>query len=210
MAILASTIINAVRFTLMDAAAATWSDAVLLADLNSAERKVCMLKRDAYVVRGDIALVAGSKQTLPAGGLCILDLYYNTSGGQTIRLVDRSLMDEAARFWTAATPEAAVQDWCADPKDPTRWDVLPPGNGTGSVNALYGAMPTAISATTNPINLPDVFESILKCFLLSEAYQHNSKRQDIGKAQFYEAQGMQMLGIATQGQIAVAPKVGAQ
>lgn len=210
MTILASVIINAARFTLMDSALAVWSDAVLLADLNSAERKVCLLKRDAYPLRAAVSLVAGSKQTLPSGGLCILDLYDNVSNGQTIRLVDRGLMDEAARFWTAATQEPLVQDWCADQKDPTRWDVAPPNDGTGSVNALYGAVPTPIATTGTAINLPDVFESVLKCFLLAEAYSHSSKRYDPQKAAFYEQQGMQLLGIGSQNQVAVAPNVGAQ
>jgi hypothetical protein len=207
-AIPAFTIISAVRFTLMDAAAATWSDAVLLADLNSAERKVCMLKPEAYPVRATISMIAGSKQTLPAGGIAIMDIYANVSSGQTIRLVDRDLMDEAARFWPVATPEQDVQDWAADPRDPTRWDVLPPNDGTGQVEALYGAIPTPIAETIDPINLADVYESVLKCFVLAEAYAHNSKRQDIGKSQFYEAQGMQMLGIKSQSQVAVAPQVG--
>lgn len=209
MTILASVIINAARFTLMDAALATWSDAVLLADLNSAERKVCLLKPEAFPTRAAVALVAGSKQTIPATGIAILDVYDNVSNGQTIRLVDRGLMDEAARFWAAATQEALVQDWCADAKDPTRWDAFPPNNGSGSVNILYGAVPTPIASTATNINLPDVYESVLKCFVLAEAYAHSSKRYDPQKSAFYEAQGMQLLGIKSQSQVAVAPKVGA-
>lgn len=193
----------------MDAAAATWSAAVLLADLNSAERKVCLLKPEVYPVRAAIPMVVGAKQTVPAGGIAILDLYDNVSNGQTIRLVDRGLMDEAARFWSAATQEAVVQDWAADPRDPTHFDVLPPNDGTGSVNALYGAVPTAIASAATAINLPDVYESVLKCFLLAEAYAHSSKRHDPQKSAFYEQQGMQLLGIKSQSQVAVAPKVGA-
>ena len=208
MTILASTIINAARFTLMDAASATWSDAVLLADLNSAERKVCTLKPEAYPLRATVNMVAGNKQTLPAGGIAVLDIYANVSNGQTIRLVDRDLMDEAARFWAAATPEALVQDWAADPRDPTRWDVLPPNDGTGQVEVLYGAVPTPIATTGDPINLTDVYEGVLKAFVLAEAYAHSSKRYDPQKSAFYEAQGMQLIGIKSQSQVAVAPHVG--
>ena len=137
-----------------------------------------------------------------------MDLYDNVSNGQTIRLVDRDLMDEAARFWPAATPEATVQDWAADARDPTRFVVLPPNNGSGSVNALYGAIPTPIAATTDPINLADVYEDVLKSFVLAEAYAHNSKRQDLAKASYYDNQARTMLGIKSRSQVAVAPQVG--
>ncbi|MEY2653606.1 MAG: hypothetical protein RLZZ524_634, partial [Pseudomonadota bacterium] len=60
-----------VRVTLLDSAKATWSDAELLGYLQEAIRTTCLLKADAYTRREYIAMVAGSKQELPEGGIAI-------------------------------------------------------------------------------------------------------------------------------------------
>ena len=204
---LASVIVNACRVTLIDAAAATWSDAELLGYLNEAERAVVFLKPDAYTVRDYIPMVAGTNQAIPTGGVAVLDLSQNEVSKRRVTLVDKELLDEANRFWQAATEETDVQHWCADPRDPTRFDITPPNDGTGSVLCLYGAVPTAIAATSNAINLNDSYQYALECFTLSRAYAKNSRKQDLAKSAAYMNEFRQSLGIKATAQIAVAPKV---
>lgn len=210
MTILASAIIASLRITLLDPSPGdTWTDAILLAYLNEGERNVVMLKPEAYPVRAALAMVAGTKQTVPAGGIAILDLYDNVSGGRRVRQVNRSMLDDLARFWPTATQEATVQEWCADPRDPTRFDVIPPSTGTGSVNGLYGAVPTPIATVGTAINLLDIYELTLKHFVLSEAYAANTKRQDLLKTDYYRKSFERMLGVRSQSQVAVAPRTSA-
>jgi hypothetical protein len=203
---LASVIVNACRVTLIDAQAATWSDDELLGYLNEARRTVVLLKPDAYTVREYLALVAGTKQQLPAGGVAILDCGDNEATGRVATLVDRELLDHMNRFWPAATPESGVMHWCADPRDPRRFDVAPPNDGTGSLEVLYGMTPAAV-ALGEEIGLLDVYQYPLECFTLARAYAKNTKRQDLGKSGGYMQEFRQSLGLKSVAQVAVAPKV---
>lgn len=204
---LASVIVNACRVTLIDAAAATWTDAELLGYLNEAERTVVFYKPDGYTLREYVPMVAGSKQALPEGGIAILDINDNEVAKSVITLVDKDLLYNENRFWPAATQVRDVQHWCADPRDPRRFDVTPPNNGEGSVEILYGAVPPTIAATDQPINLPDSYQYALECFVLSRAYAKNSKKQDLVKSGGYMQEFRQSLGIKSTAQVVVAPKV---
>lgn len=203
---LASVIVNACRVTLLDASATAWSDAELLGYLMEAQRTVCFLKPDAYTKREYVALVSGIKQALPADGIAILDVGDNEASGRACTLVDRDLLDHANRFWPAATAAVDAQHWAADPRDPKRFDITPPNAGTGSLEILYGAY-TPSTALLADITLIDSYQRPLECFTLARAYEKNSKRQDLAKAGVYMQQFMQMLGVKSTAQIAVAPKV---
>ena len=210
MAILASAIISSLRITLLDPSPGkTWSDAILLMHLNEGERNACSLRPELYTVRGPIGLSAGTLQTLPAGGTALMRLDENQVSGLSVRLVDSAMLDVANRVWSAATPEVDVQEYAVDAKDRKRFRVLPPNDGTGAVVGLYGMTPTPIPSTASPINLDDVYELLLKHFVLSEAYAANTKRQDVAKASYYRSSYEKMLGINAQSTAAVLPKYGA-
>lgn len=206
---LASDFINGadgIRVMLLDSAKATWSDVELLGYLNQALRTTAELKPDAYVRREYVAMVAGTRQELPAGGLAIFDTDENEDSGREATLVEKSLLDHQNRFWPAATPEVDVQHWCADPRDPRRFYVTPPNDGTGSVSCTFGAVPDAV-ALGGQIPLGDSYHYALRCFALAQAYSKNSKRQDLAKVAGLMQEFRQTLGIRNQAQAAVAPTV---
>lgn len=210
MALLASTIIDSLRQTLIDPApGATWDDARYLALINEAERAIIAVRPDAYPVRGTLALAAGTKQTLPAGGLCLMDVYANTASGRRATLVNRELQDAAAVFFPAATPEKDVQHYMPDARDPTRFDVVPPNDGTGSVEILYGAVPVPIANVSSAINLPDTFERPIIAFVLSRCYREKTPTQNLAAAEVWDAEWQRAVGLGSQSQAAVAPRAAA-
>lgn len=209
--ILASAIITSVRRVLLDPTpGVTWADADLLAMLNEGERAICAIKREANPVRGAVTLAAGTKQTLPTGGIAVMEAYENTVSGRRCTLANRELVDAAAPFFPAATQEVDAEHYMKDDRDPTRFDVIPPNDGTGSLQMLYGAVPTALTLTSSAINLLDIYEHALKAFILSQAYAENTDRQDLTKATQYENDWKAMVGISSGSQVAVSPKVGRQ
>lgn len=211
MAILASAIIASVRRILLDPVpGVTWVDAALLAMMNEGERAFVNVKREIFPLRTAVALVAGTKQTLPAGGVALIECYDNVVSGRRCTLVHRELMDSAARFFPIATPEIDAQHYLKDDRDPTRFDVVPPNIGTGSLNILYGAVPSPIAAVTNNINLSDIYEGALIAFVLAKAYAENTTRTDLAKSGAHTQEWKGLLGMGTQSQVAVSPKVGAQ
>jgi hypothetical protein len=205
--ILASAIITSARRILLDPTpGVTWVDATFFILMSEAERAICGVKPESYNVRAAVTLAAGTHQILPAGATAVLDGYENTVGKRRITQVPRGLLDSANRYWPNATQEAQVQEWTVDSRDPLRFEVFPPNDGTGSINMLYGFTPPQITASGQVINLPDIYEHAIKCFILGEAYAENTARQDLTKAGYYRTEWQKMVGLRTQSQIAVAPK----
>lgn len=204
--ILASAVVSTVRTTLVDADAVGWSDDELLQYLNEAQRAVVLLKPDANAISVEITLAAGTRQALPADGVAVFDLEFNVASGRRITLVDKEVLDETNRFWPAATRVVDVEHWCADPRERTAFVVTPPNDGTGEVLAVYGAVPEALEAE-DPIGLGDHYEPVLIQLTLARAYAKNTQRQDLAKSTAAMQAATTMLGIGSQGQVAVAPRV---
>ena len=205
--ILVSAIITSARVTLLDPSpGVTWVDADFLRFVNTVERNACELRPDLYTVRGPWAMAAGSIQTLPAGATVLMDIEENTVSKQRVNLVDLSLVDALNRYWPAATPELDVQEYGFDPRDRKRIRIIPPNNGSGSLNVLYGATPPSLAAVGSAINLDDIHELAILHGVLAEAYSANTKRQDLGKWQAYRGSFKELLGLSAQSSIAAIPK----
>lgn len=209
--LLASSLIADVRRILLDPSPGVqWDDAALLKMLNKGERAICEVKKEAYPVRATLTLAAGAQQALPAGGLVLMDLFENVASGRRARgPVDRQLQDSASLFYPNATQEADVQEWTKDDRDPRRFAVLPPNDGTGQIRALYGALPTAIASVGTAINLEDSYEGALIAFVLATAYAENTERQDLAKSGAYTAEWKALIGLGSQSTVANTAKVAA-
>ena len=208
--ILASAIIAAARVTLLDPSpGTTWTDPMLLTMLNQAQRNACALRGELNTVHAAIPMVAGTLQTLPAGGTVLIRLDENAVGKRRCRLVDAALLDAALLTWPAATAAKEVAEYATDPRSPKRFHVTPPNDGTGSVVALYCAVPAPLATVASAIVLEDTHELALQHFVIGEAYAANTKRQDLTKATFYRQSFEKQLGISAQSTVAVGAKYGA-
>lgn len=208
MAVLIETIINNVARTLLDTAFRTWSRAEHIDNLNKAQRMLCGdLKLDAYPVRGFIPLVAGIAQDLPADATALMDISDNEDSGRVVTQTDLALLQEENRFWPAATQQAEVENYAADPRVPRKFYVFPPNDGSGSVRATYGAFPDAVTGSSGEaFALSDAYQYPIEQIMLALAYAKNSKRQDLSKFQAYMNEARLALGLKSQGQVALAPK----
>lgn len=210
MAILVSSLITDLRRILLDPTpGVTWDDPFFIKACSRAERAICAVKHEAYALRALITLAAGVEQALPATGLALMDLYHNAVSGRRVRLVDRSLFDASAPFFPIATQEVDVQEYMKDDRDPKHFTISPPNDGSGSLRGLVGAIPAAFTVVGDAIHLDDTYEDTIQAFVLAAAYAENTIRQDTVKAAFYTTKWQQMVGISSQSQVAVAPKVGA-
>jgi hypothetical protein len=198
---------NGVREQLLDTAKVTWSDATLLEALAQAQRTLCFWKPDAYTIRAFVPLVQGTNQDLPADGIALFDIGQNQYTGMRITLVDDELLDETQRFWPVTNVQRDVEHYSADPRNPRRFNVAPPNDGTGEVLIHYGAVPPNLANLSDTIALVDTYEYVLKCLTLADAYRKNTKKQDLTKSAALTQEARASLGIKSQGQVAVAPKV---
>ncbi len=204
---LASDIISPARHTLLDASGVTWADAELLAYVNEAIRDSVAVKPDIYPVSGEIPLVPGIVQNLPAGGVLLIDITHNTGTGRTVTVVDLPLLQEANRFWPAATQQAEVENFAVDPRTPRKFLVSPPNNGAGQVFGTYGSTPATLTATTDTFPLMDIYQPAITSYVIGRAYAKNSKRQDLAKAATYRQQWAQALGAKSVATSTTVPRV---
>lgn len=208
MAVTPAGILDSARGTLLDAAATAWSQADLLKYLNEAMEATALVKPDFYTKDQNVEMAEGSEQVLPDDGLQTFDLRFNAYSGEVVTLVDRELLDETNRFWPITDRQRDVQHFSVDVRDPKRFSVSPPNDGTGEVRALYGALPpeVEIGEIGEPLSVSAKFEPILISYVLHRAYMKNSKRQDLTKAAFHKQQWAADLGLGTRSQIANTPK----
>lgn len=206
---LVSDYLTTIRARLFDPApGAGWSNADLIGNLNEAIWATCLIKPDAYTLQADITLSAGVTQALPAAGIALFDISANTVSGRMVSQTTRSLLDAENRYWPAATQETDVQHFTVDAKAPRIYYVTPPNDGAGSVKALYGALPAALTALGDTVLLPDIYEPALVSFAVSRAFLKPSKRRDPAASAAALNEWATMVGAKTSSQAALSPRVG--
>lgn len=206
-----SVVVNEARGILIDAAKITWSDDTLMGFLNEFGRTTALVKHDFYTVREAISLVAGTDQELleTVDGLtpvALLDVTRNVASRRVITQCDKALLDECNRFWPADDQVLDVENFAVNVKEPTRFYVTPPNNSYGSVRGVIGAVPPEIDALDDEWLVSEQYQAPAVNFVLSRAYAQNTKRQDLTKADYYNKQWGQQIGLKSQTQIANTPK----
>ena len=180
MSVLASSILARARFQLVDSGATLrWTDAELLQWLSEGQRSIVMAIPAASQLVVTMALVAGTKQTIPAGGHTLLHIYRNlTAGGaagQACREVDASMMDTQYPTWHTDTATTPALFYVYDRMlDPTVFYVYPPNTGSGSLELNYSVMPIDVATTATNISVRDIFQVALLDFILYKAHCKDS------------------------------------
>lgn len=186
---LASDIITRVSVALQDASYVRWSISELLGYLNQGQQEVANFKPNASITSAAVQLVQGTKQSLPSGGLVLIDVVRNMgSGGATpgsaIRIVSRMLLDAQFPGWhDSALASSTVKHYVYTPLDPTRFYVYPPQPASPHyVELVYGKVPTDVAANPTPTSLPtgainveDIYAPALHNYMIFRAYSKDSE-----------------------------------
>lgn len=146
-----------------------WSQASQIRYVNDAVLAVLVLRPDAYTVSGNLTLVAGSVQALPAGGLRLLDVSHNV-GGNVVSYIDREVLDKFMPSWRNATQSLKIKHWIYENKFPKRYDVYPPAKVGAVLYGTWSTTPTAVTAASDSIVLDDIYLNPLVEFVLYKCY----------------------------------------
>lgn len=176
--ILASTILSRAGTIIQDETNARWPQAELLKWLNDGQREIVLLKPDSYAQNESVALVAGTKQSIPATGIALIDVVRNmgTGGstpGRAIRLIQRKILDEQLPDWHTETAAAIIKHFTFDDRDPKRYYVYPPSDGTTKIEVVYSSAPADVTVS-DPITLDDIYSNALLDYVLYRAYQKDA------------------------------------
>lgn len=210
---LASVVIDQVAGELQDPSYVRWSLAKLLDYLSSAQRAVALVRPDATATVAAVLLVAGTKQSLPTGGLRLLKVNRNmgvagaTPGG-VIRKVDVETLDNYDQDWhLAAKASATVLEYVYDDRVPKNYYVNPPVPASPAVYAeiAYSVTPAQVTAVGDTLAIDDVYEAALRHWTLYLAYSLNVEQRNAGRAQTHFSGFFSVLGVKIQGDMMVSP-----
>lgn len=173
--ILASAITGKAQIILQDTTGIRWPLATeLLGWLNDGQREVATVYPDQASVTGNLTLVTGTKQTLPAGGITLLKLMRNmgagTMPGNAIRKVPQEILDSQVPGWHALTAVSDIRHYVYDTRAPRVFYVYPPSTAGNQVEGLYTVSPTDLTTTAQAIGIDDVWANALLDYVLYRAY----------------------------------------
>lgn len=176
-----ASILTKVSTILQDPTNIRWPTDELILWLNDGQREVALYKPNAFVINTAVICVAGTKQTLPAAAVSLIDVVRNmgtngTTPGNSIRAVSREILDTQVPNWHASTPSATVKHFVYTPLDSKTYYVYPPqpASGQGYVELVYVAAPTdAVSGGV--ITLDDIYVTALISYILFRAYSKDAE-----------------------------------
>lgn len=150
-------VITEVRNSIKDADATAYrnSDANLLLMVNRALRRIALIRPDLFTTIGTIGMVAGVLQTVPNLGRIVE--VYGMVGGSAIVEGNRQTLDELSPTWRAVTATPVQTNWMRHTRNPSKFFVSPPSDGSGVVDAEYTAPPTTY-ALGDTIALSDTYQ----------------------------------------------------
>jgi len=171
---LVSDIVWRVRQLVHDAAGARWEDAEMLKWANDGLREIVLFKPSANATRETLSLSPGTVQELPDDCAQLVRITHNTSGA-AVRLVDMDRLDASAPAWRTAAETSAVEHYMYDDDSPQEFQVYPPNDGNGSLEAVVAKHPTKIQFMADTFPLSDIYVPAMVDYLLYRAYSKHSK-----------------------------------
>ena len=213
-------LISRIQDILQDTTSIRWPGAELLRYINDAQREVCNLRPESTAKTDNIALVVGTKQSLPAGGLRLIKVTRNMSaaggsatGKRAVRLVDADILNTQEPNWHDPTVSGdaahttTVKHYIFDEDDPRAYYVYPGASSTSTfLEIVFSGAPTDLTATSSTISVDDIFANaiidyvLFRCYLKDAEYAGNQQRAGTHFQLFSSS-----LGAGGQAQFNVSP-----
>jgi len=207
MSITGQNLLDKASYITNDLAHIRWTAAETLGWINSGQRVIVLARPDASASNAAFPLVGGSKQSLPAGHLRLIDVPRN-GDGRAVRLIDRGELDRFDPDWHNADP-GPTRHYIYDQRDPKHFYVYPPAVAADQVDLITSKAPVDLAALSDPITIDDIYETPLIDYLLYRLFSKNGKGADPGKASAYLNAMSTALGAKVQVDAAAAPNTGA-
>jgi len=210
----ATAILDKAAHQLLDEEHVRWTEAELLLYLNDGQRQLIVLRPEVGAVTEVVKLAAGTKQSLPAGGVMLLDVVRNmgltgTAIGRAIRVTSREVIDSLDPNWHAAKASAVVRNFMHDPRNPLVFYVTPPqpADALSHVEVVYVKTPADVTLSA-PIGVDDIYAPTLLDYVLYRAYGKDSEYgAELQLATQHANAFYQSLGIFNKEQLVRNPNV---
>jgi hypothetical protein len=166
---------------LQDASRKRWTAEERVRWINDGVSEIVIRRPAAHAQSLTLTLVAGSLQTLPAGGVELLDIPRNITAadkpGRAVRRIDRALLDDTLPDWHSGREQTAVKHFTFDERLPKEFYVYPPVKAGTKIEAKVSTLPARIAALTDQIDLDPLYIAPLVSYV---AYRAQSKDSEYG------------------------------
>jgi len=211
MALTEGDILPQISILLQDIANVRWPVTELRFWLNEAQRMIANLSIGSCTATRQVALVGGTKQTIPSDGIRLLSITRNIVDvahgvtGRRVAVCDLDTLSAYDPAWAVATPVVEIQNYCYDERTPTVFYVYPPvspGEGISgpsftNVEMVLAVEPNYTTGPTSPLSLGDQYVPMLIDYILWRAFsKDNGTPNGFAIAQNYQKsfyEGMAMI-----------------
>lgn len=158
-----------------------WLNADMLGYLNDGQTLIALLKPEASPATTQLALVAGTRQALPAGGLSLVRVNRNVTGAGALGTVPRVVLPETLDGlmpdWHTHTAAAVVKFVGYTPAIPKEFWTYPPqpANTTQKLDSTYSVVPAKLTAVSDAISLTDEYGPALVDYMLHRAFAKDAE-----------------------------------
>lgn len=201
---------------LQDVSMVTWTSAQLIAWLNDAQRTIALVRPEVSTVTAAVKLAAGTRQSIPAAGIKLLDVTRNmgsagTTPRKAIRLVDRAAKDAASPDWHREHASPSVREYAVDRRTERDFWVSPPVTSYSDVyvEITYTVAPTAVTLTTDDISVDEIYSPAMVEWMLYRAFSRDSESTpNAARAAAHMERFYVLMGIRAQKGAEVSPTTG--
>lgn len=198
-------ILKRVNTLLNDRTWVRWPKQELLDYYNDAAKAIVLMRPDAHTKNAQFNCAAGTKQTLPADALRLIEVLRNANG-KVIRYVVRKALDDSYPDWHSSNTATTVDNYTYEERDPKTFYLHPGPAAAVKVDVIYSVAPQSkalaeVESAQSPAlaDLDDIYINpiidfmLYRCFSKDAEYSANSNRA----AGHYNA-FLQQLGEKTQ------------
>lgn len=202
----AQDIIDRAGRLLFDPTHVRWTIEELIDYIGDAQRQIVLRRPDAYSVTENLTLAAGTKQSLPAGTVQLLDVIRNmgpagNTPGSVVYLTKRIVLDTEVPTWHTSSA-SSIKHYVYDPEDDRLTFYVYPGAVAGTVIEIQRSRePNAPTGASDALALADQFLNpvlnwtLYRCLSKDATYNGPQAYQ---KALTYEQTFYRQLGIDYQ------------
>lgn len=200
-------ILDQVNSQLMDDGFIRWPKDKLIAYFNDAQRAICLVRPDSYVIKKKLACVEGTEQDLPDDGLRLVDIRSTAAGG-VIRNRDREVVSELYPDWYGTTGSLTPEAFIYDEREPKTFFLFPGAAAGLEINIVYSATPPVRvegDIAAGDADLDSVYSNAIIEYMLYMAHSKDFEYSEQAKAQMHYTMFSSILGLKSQGDLGMTP-----
>ena len=162
---------------LQDTERVRWPLTELAAYVDVGQLHIMTKAPHAACVERTLTLAEGSRQSVPADCMGMLEALCNAEGKQrAISQVARADMDAARPNWERTAPGREVVHVVQDARTPTRFQVWPPAREGARIRVLLALRPVPVGAdAAGALTLREEFHEALRHYVLYRAWSKDAE-----------------------------------